>query len=72
MKNFFQWLKNLINGNKTIIGTLLLMLINMNGVSVWLGSWYDILVWLIGILTGIAGISHVAKQKKKKRSKTFY
>lgn len=67
MLKFWVWLKNLINGNKTIIGAFLIMVVNLASVTAWLGNMYDIVIWVISILTGVAGISHLSKQIKAKK-----
>jgi len=69
MTTFWKWLKNLVNGNKSIIGAFLIMIVNLNSVTIWLGSAYDIVIWVISILTGASVIKHLGDQVKAKKLK---
>ena len=59
--NFWKWLWNKINGNKTMIGAILLMIIALPGVADFLGQSYEIVKYIIILLTGASAVHHIAK-----------
>ena len=56
MKAFFQAILKWLDGNKTILGTLILVMVE-GGIFGTEGTLYSIMVWLGGLLAGI-GVVH--------------
>jgi len=60
---FLKWL----NGHKTVIGLILLQIVQVASVKVFLGDFYTIVQEIIIALTGAALVHRVAKKAKKKQ-----
>jgi len=65
--NFLKQINKYLNNNKTIIGTILLLITTMPAVSVWLGDNLLVTQTIIGLLTGASLVSHIHKQIPKKK-----
>lgn len=59
---------NFINGHKTIIGVILLQIIQIANIQAYLGDYFSIVQQVIVILTGAALVHRVKKGLKKKFS----
>lgn len=59
LKKIWKWL----DGNKTIIGTFLLLLLQKFGNSWFSPELLEVLNWTIGTLTGASFVHHVKKGK---------
>jgi len=57
MKNVWLWL----SGNKTIIGSILLLITTIPAIGAFLGTALVVIQTIIGILTGASLISHAKK-----------
>ena len=55
-----------LNGNKTIIGTFILLLLQEFGDKWFSQGFLEVLIWLIVTLTSASLAHHVKKQIKKK------
>lgn len=61
--NFWQKLWKILDGNKSIIGTFLFMILQLPEVAAWCGSLLPIIQWVVGILTGAAYVDHFVLKK---------
>jgi len=61
MKRFWEWLNNFLDGNKVILGTVLLLITTIPGVSVFLGASLEIIQLIISLLTGASLVDHARK-----------
>lgn len=59
--NFWTKLWKIVDGNKTMIGAVLLMIIQITAVQSWLGEAYEIVKYIIIVITGASAVHHVAK-----------
>lgn len=59
--NFWQKLWKVLDGNKTMIGAVLLMIISIASVQAWLGPVYDIVYYIIITLTGASALHKISK-----------
>jgi len=57
MKNIWNWL----NGNKTIIGSILLLITTIPTIGTALGASLLVIQTIIGIITGASLVHHVKK-----------
>ena len=66
MSKLWEKIKELysyLDGNKTIIGTTLLAILNVPAVSSAANGWYIPIVTIITLLTGVSAYDHIIKKK---------
>ncbi len=63
MKNFLIKIWKVLDGNKTIIGLILINLTQISFIKEWLGGDVVAIREIIGVLTGVSGIHHITKGK---------
>lgn len=60
MKEFFKKVWEVLNGNKTWICAFIWLLIE-KGIIPITGNWYDIIQWILTVITGGSLAHHIAK-----------
>lgn len=61
--NFLQKIWAFLDGNKTIIGTFLLLLLSKFGAGWVSPQMLEVVIWVIGTITGASFVHHVSKGK---------
>lgn len=60
---FLEKLWKFLDGNKTIIGTFLLLLLSKFGAGWFSAQLLEVIIWVIVTLTGASFVHHVSKGK---------